>query len=156
MKLATFIEEETEGKISADGLLSRKYKNLHGADLRGMDFSGENLSDSDLSFANLADADFSGTNLTQTNLSGTNLRGANFHNVEGRLANLSGADLSGAEISFARIHRWNMNGVLMDSGVLQKSYIESRIEWSQFAGMQNSGHGMASRRYQFHRNVAPP
>lgn len=72
-----------------------------GADLRGRDFSGQNLKGCDYSGADLKGADFSGANLQGTDFSGANLQGADLSGADLRgvslfETNLAGADLVGA------------------------------------------------------------
>jgi len=77
---------------------------LHGADCRGV-----NLNGTDLSRANLSGANFNGADLCGANLSGANLDGADLNGADLCGANLSGANLNGADLIRANLNSTNLN-----------------------------------------------
>ncbi|NES97938.1 MAG: pentapeptide repeat-containing protein [Desertifilum sp. SIO1I2] len=79
-----------------------------GADLRGEDFSGQNLQS----------AEFVNANLPQTNFNGANLRGAIFSGVAMPQANLHGADLT-----YAMIDQANLTGADLSDAVFTESIL---------------------------------
>ena len=77
-----------------------------GADCRGVDFSGQNLSDRDLTGIDLRHADLSGTDLSRSDLSGALLTSADLWEV-----NLAGAILRGADLAGVRLSSFSDNKV---------------------------------------------
>ncbi len=90
-------------------------------DLKGLDFSGQdlreglfanaNLSNTDLSGADLSGADLTDAHLKGTNLSGADLSGADLTDANLKGTNLSGADLEGADLKGAEIRSVDLGSV---------------------------------------------
>ncbi len=76
-------------------------RDCQACDLRGADFSYQDLEGRDLSGANLREANLSVASLDMSRLSGAELSGAVMVGAKLGLANLSGADLSGATLKGA-------------------------------------------------------
>ena len=117
-------------------------------DLRGRNFSRQDLSYADFSNANLSGVNFNravlygvnfqnatlkGTNLSRsdlncsklkgaalqgTNLSGANLKGADLRDVVLKGVNLSGADLTGADLTGAVLNNVNLNKATLIDAIL--------------------------------------
>ena len=92
--ISLFIDDATPGVPSC-------FPNCYGADLRGLDMSGQRL------VTNFAQADFSPKGTTKTNLSGAIMPGANLID-----ANLNGADLTDANLYAADLTSADLNGAI--------------------------------------------
>jgi uncharacterized protein YjbI with pentapeptide repeats len=100
-------------------------------DLRGVDWSGENLMNSDFS-----QVDLSGANLTGANLSGSILNGAQINGANLDSANLSGADLTlanfeNSSLISANLSKTNLHLTNFRSADLNKSNLSyAKFEWT--------------------------
>lgn len=126
VKLAGFIEKETEGRVTASHLLDSNLKDFAGTDLRGVDLSGEDLSgyifvDATLSGADLSEAHGVGVDFRCANLRGARLHNVHFHRSDFSAANMQGVELSGtiersmalaADLADATFHEltWDASG----------------------------------------------
>jgi uncharacterized protein YjbI with pentapeptide repeats len=88
-------------RLHSGGLLSRLA--LFGADLRGAELAGF-----DLSAAALAGANLSGANLSRARLVQADLHGSQLQRADLRGADAEGADLRHADLRQARMHRCNL------------------------------------------------
>jgi uncharacterized protein YjbI with pentapeptide repeats len=94
--------------------------------LGGANLKGENLSGADLTEANLQGALLAGANLKDALLSGANLTGANLRNanLQGTLlprANLRGANLEGANLRFAYLREAELGGADLRGAELRRA-----------------------------------
>ena len=94
-----------------------------GRDLKGADFSGQDLSSAILGGANLSNTNISSATLVeadlgQANLTGGNLAGADLRRADLRGANLDGAILKNADLRGAKFSGANLNNVEIDSNTL--------------------------------------
>jgi uncharacterized protein YjbI with pentapeptide repeats len=99
-----------------------------GANLVGVDLSGDNLDNADLNNANLTDSDLAGASLTNSAISGTNLTDSNLTNVDfsGAIlsdANLSGATLTGADLEFTDLFGVISGGVVGSPASLPSGWV---------------------------------
>ena len=81
-------------------------EDLHGLDLRGLNFSGADLRHADLCGADLRDADLRHADLRDADLRHADLRGANLRDADPCGADLRGADLRDADIDYACWPLW--------------------------------------------------
>ena len=87
--------------------------------LKGMNFSGADLSTADLNHARLENVDFSGASLFSADLSFANLRGeSNFHQVDLRSASLEDTLMDGALLTEAKLSSAQMIGTRLQAAVL--------------------------------------
>ena len=98
VKLADYIEKETEGEVSAAYLLTESKKNYANEDLRNADLSGENLEGADLTGADLKGAKLFKTNLKYATLYRAKLRGAELSHLELDHTDFCQAILDGSHI----------------------------------------------------------
>lgn len=98
VKLAMYIEKETEGEVSAAYLLTESKKNYADADLRNVDLSDENLEGSDLTGADLRGAKLFKTNLKYATLYRAKLRDAELSHLKLDHTDFCQAILDGSHI----------------------------------------------------------
>ena len=127
MNLADYIEKETQGKVSADYLLTEAKKNYRGADLRNADLSGE-----DLEGADLTGADLRGAKLFKTNL---------------KYATLYRAKLRGAELSYLELDHTDFCGAILDgSHIFETDFVASNFSVVNFIGVHLENSKMSGSR----------
>ena len=102
---------------------------LTGADLRGSDFGGWNLSravrdGADLSGASLQGADLSECWIRRANLAGANLRKAALYR-----ASLAGSDLSGADLRDTQMYRCILRDSILDSHTKLEGAHVAKVIW---------------------------
>ena len=136
-KLASFIEEESEGKVSAAYLLSNEDRDYRGEDLTGIDLSGEDLSGRDFTRANLSGADLSGANIEGAKFDLALMRGVNFNGAQGS-ASFKGATLDEANFENVIVD-WNMNGASARNSNLKNATFqeEARLNGVNFSGSRS-------------------
>ena len=136
VRLADYIEKETEGEVSAAYLLNKSKKNYVGADLRGTNFSGEDLTHFNFAQADLTGANFEGAKLDYSDFTATRLKDANFTSVTGTGANFTAAVATGATFKNFRAHFWNMTGLRMSRGEMLSGYIKANMHGANMQGVQ--------------------
>ena len=136
VNLADYIEKETEGKVSADYLLNESNNNHVGADLRGKDFSGEDLTHFNFTQADLTGANFEGATLDQSNFTAARLKDANFNRVTGTGTNFTGAVATGATFKNFQAHFWDMTGLRMSGGEMMSGYIMANMHGANMHGVK--------------------
>ena len=136
VKLADYIEEETQGKVSAAYLLNESRKNYAGADLRGMDFSGEDLTNFNFAQADLTGANFERAKLDYSDFTATKLKETNFTNVTGVGTKLTAAVATGATFREFQARDWNLTGLRMSSGEMLSGYIKARMHGANMQGVR--------------------
>ncbi len=136
MNLADYIEKETEGEVSADYLLNESKKNYVGADLRGIDLSGEDLTHFNFAQADLTGANFEGATLDQSDFTAARLKDANFNSVTGTGTNFTGAVATGATFKNFQAHFWNMTGLRMSRGEMLLGNINASMHGANMQGVK--------------------
>ena len=136
MKLAGFIEEETQGKIAAGYLLNESRKNYAGADLRGMDFSEEDLTNFNFAQADLTGANFEGATIDYSDFTAATLKETNFTRVTGIGTNFSAAVATGAIFKGFQARDWNLTGLQMSSGEMASGRIGARMHGANMRGVR--------------------
>ncbi len=135
MNLADYIEKETDGEVSADYLLNESNKYYVGADLRGMDFSGEDLTHFNFAQADLTGANFEGATLDYSDFTAARLKDANFNSVTGTGTNFTGAVATGANFKNFQAHFWDMTGLRMSGGEMMTGYIMANMHGANMHGV---------------------
>ena len=130
VKLADYIEKETEGKVSADYLLNESKKNYAGTDLRNTDLSGEDLEGADLTGADLRGAKLFKTNLKYATLYRAKLRDAELSHLELDHTDFCGVILDGSHIFETDFAASNFSvasciGVHLENATLSKARLLS-------------------------------
>ena len=106
-----------------------------GADLRGSNLKGVDLSGIHLRGANLQDADLSGANLTGAELGEAKLWGACLNQANLSHADLQRADLRWAQLNEATLPSANLNGANLTNAQLSKADLhEATFQWAQVGG----------------------
>ena len=136
VNLADYIERETDGKVSATYLLYESNKNYVGADLRGTDFSGEDLTHFNFAQADLTGANFKGAKLDYSDFTAVRLKDANFNNVTGTGTNFTGAVATGAIFKNFQAHFWNMTGLRMSRGEMLSGNINASMHGAYMRDVQ--------------------
>ena len=144
MDSAELLRRYKEGERNFSKLNLSKFR-LWEVDLKGINFSGANLSHANLSGSELSNADLSGTNLSGADLCGTNLenancQGADFRNAEltseyhGINTNYSYADFRGDGLDQGIIEKSNFTGAnFIGSFISQYSYIDCNFTGANFS-----------------------
>ncbi len=136
MNLADYIEKETDSEVSADYLLNESNKYYVGADLRGIDFSGEDLTHFNFAQADLTGANFEGATLDHSDFTATRLKDANFNSVTGTGTNFTGAVATGATFKNFQAHFWNMTGLRMSRGEMLSGNIQANMHGANMQGVK--------------------
>ena len=136
VKLANYIEKETEGEVSADYLLNESKKNYVGADLGGTNFSGEDLTHFNFAQADLTGANFEGATLDYSDFTAARLKDANFTNVTGIGTNFTAAIATGAVFRDFQARHWILTGFQMSSGEMMSGYIKAKMHGANMQGVQ--------------------
>ena len=103
---------------------------LRGAELKGVDFTGCNLSDSTLLGVDARGADFRDANLTNCDCSGSNLEGAKFAGATFKNTNFSFCKLEGAKFHPVEFKEGNFFRVRWTGGEIPLGWPE---DWPQAA-----------------------
>ena len=124
--LAEFIENETDGEITAESLVNHngKPKVLTNGNYRGADLSGEDLSDWCLFGADLQRANLSGANLKQTKLCRANLRDADLSGTMLDHTDLCGAMMDGCKLTDSKLTRTDLSATSMRGTEIRNVWIE--------------------------------
>lgn len=136
VKLAEYIEKETDGEVSATYLLNESKKNYTGADLKGTNFSGEDLTNFNFAQADLTGANFGGAKLDYSDFTAARLKNANFTSVTGTGTNFTAAIATGAVFRDFQARLWNMTGLRMSRGEMSSGYIKASMHGANMQGVQ--------------------
>ncbi|XP_069023019.1 BTB/POZ domain-containing protein KCTD9b isoform X2 [Embiotoca jacksoni] len=96
-----------------------KMANLRGANLTHANLSGANLERADLSMACLDAANLQGVKMLCTNAEGASLRGCNFEDPSGIKANLEGANLKGVDMEGSQMTGINLRVATLKNAKLK-------------------------------------
>ncbi|MCY3872040.1 MAG: pentapeptide repeat-containing protein [Gemmatimonadetes bacterium] len=127
VNLADYIEKETKGKVSAAYLLNESNKNYVGADLRGSDFSGEDLTHFNFAQADLTGSNFERATLDYSDFTAARLKDANFNRVTGTGTNFIGAVATGATFKNFQARFWSMTGLRMSRGEMMSGNLKASM-----------------------------
>ncbi len=124
--LAEFIENETDGEITAESLVnhSRKQRVFLNGELKGADLSGEDLSNWCLFGADLRGANLSGANLRHSQLCQANLRDADLSGAVLERTDLCGAMMDGCRIVDSTLKRTDLSMTSMKGAEIRNVWIE--------------------------------
>ena len=136
VNLADYIEKETDGEVSATYLLNESNKNYVGADLRGADFSGEDLTHFNFAQADLTGANFEGATLDHSDFTAARLKDANFTDVTGTGTNFTGAVATGATFKNFQARFWDMTGLRMSRGEMLSGNINASMHGANMQGVK--------------------
>ena len=136
VQLANYIEKETDGKMPAAHLLNESNKNYVGANLRGTDFSGEDLTHFNFAQADLTGANFEGAKLDYSDFTAARLKDANFNRVTGIGTNFTGTVATGATFKNFQARFWSMTGLRMSRGEMMSGYIKASMHGANMHGVQ--------------------
>jgi uncharacterized protein YjbI with pentapeptide repeats len=135
------VRRDVEATLAAGASLAER--DLTGANLAGLDFSGKDLTSVFMEGANLAGCSFRGAKLDRAVLARANLQGADFHGAQVKGVNFGGADLTGAKLTgdldltaavliSANLKDADFSGATMDRAELS----EARIDNTKLAGVK--------------------
>ncbi|MDE0086677.1 MAG: pentapeptide repeat-containing protein [Candidatus Poribacteria bacterium] len=136
VRLASYIEKETQGKVPVTYLLTESERNYVGANLRGIDFSSEDLTHSNFAQADLTGANFEGTKLDHSDFTAARLKDANFNNVTGTGTNFTGAVATGATFKNFQARFWNMTGLRMSRGEMMSGNLKASMHGANMHGVK--------------------
>ncbi len=136
VRLASYIEKETQGRVPVTYLLTESERNYVGANLRGTDFSDEDLTHFNFAQADLTGANFEGATLDYSDFTASRLKDANFTDVTGTGTNFTGAVTTGATFKNFQAHFWNMTGLRMSRGEMLSGYIKASMHGANMHGVQ--------------------
>ena len=136
VNLADYIEKETEGKVPAAYLLNESDKNYVGADLKGTDFSGEDLTHFNFAQADLTGANFEGATLDHSDFTAARLKDVNFNRVTGTGTNFTGAVATGATFKNFQARFWDMTGLRMSRGEMLSGNINASMHGASMHGVK--------------------
>ena len=136
VQLANYIEKETDGKMPAAYLLNESNKNYVGANLRGTNFSGEDLTHFNFAQADLTGANFEGATLDYSDFTSARLKDANFNSITGTGTNFTGAIATGATFKNFQAHFWNMTGLRMSRGEMLAGNINASMHGANMQGVK--------------------
>lgn len=136
VRLANYIEKETQGKVSANYLLNESNKNYVGADLRRADFSGEDLTHFNFAQADLTGSNFNRAKLDYSDFTTARLTDANFNGVTGTGTNFTGAVATGSTFKNFQARFWNMTGLRMSRGEMSLGKIKACMHGANMHGVQ--------------------
>ncbi len=104
---------------------------LTGADLRGLDFSGWNLSRALLDSADLSGVSLQGADLSECWIRRASLTGANLRKASLYRANLAGSDLSGADLRDTQMYRCILRDSILDSKTNFQGAHVAKVIWPE-------------------------
>lgn len=136
VRLANYIEKETQGKVPVTYLLTESEKNYVGANLRGTDFSGENLTHFNFAQADLTGANFERAKLDYSDFTTSRLKDANFNRVTGTGTNFTGAVATGATFKNFQARFWNMTGLRMSRGEMMSGNLKASMYGANMHGVK--------------------